>query len=174
MHYKGKFLSGNGNRESGNTKPRGRVKKAVILAAAVIAALTLLLCLGYSRLMNKMNIVTLDPELYEQLYETTQESTAAPEETVETTQSVVTESLDGPVSPEDIINILVVGQAYRAGEATHMADTTLLVTLNTRTGTVTLSSVLRDALVSLPAYKSHTEGRNKFNVCYNLVLLPFR
>ena len=49
-----------------------------------------------------------------------------------------------------------------------MADTTILVTLNTYDGTVKLSSVLRDALVSLPAYKSHTEGRNKFNVCYNL------
>jgi anionic cell wall polymer biosynthesis LytR-Cps2A-Psr (LCP) family protein len=49
-----------------------------------------------------------------------------------------------------------------------MADTTILVTLNTFDGTVTLSSVLRDAYVSLPAYKSHTEGRNKFNVCYNL------
>ena len=49
-----------------------------------------------------------------------------------------------------------------------MADTAILVTLNMFDGSVTLSSVLRDAYVSLPAYKSHTEGRNKFNVAYNL------
>jgi LCP family protein required for cell wall assembly len=78
------------------------------------------------------------------------------------------ETTPAEIKPGDIINILVVGQAYRAGEESHMADTTILVTLNTFDGTVTLSSVLRDAYVALPAYKSHGEGQNKFNVCYNL------
>ena len=65
-------------------------------------------------------------------------------------------------------NILVVGQAGREGEESHIADSTILVTVNTYDGTVRLSSVLRDTLVDLPAYKTHKAGRNKFNMAYHL------
>ena len=73
-----------------------------------------------------------------------------------------------PFQSEDIVNILVVGQAYRAGEESHIADSTILVTVNTYDGTVRLSSVLRDTLVSLPVYKSRGGGENKFNMAYHL------
>lgn len=125
----------------------------------------------YNETLGKMNIVTLDKNLYETYIEETEftENTIQTTEPVEETE--VTEPVEtapAEIKPGDIINILVVGQAYRAGEESHMADTTILVTLNTFDGTVTLSSVLRDAYVALPAYKSHGEGQNKFNVCYNL------
>lgn len=167
MGYHGRF-------EKNLPKPKKRKGKALL-----IVLLVLLLLIGaavawgvhyYIETLDKMTIVTLDKDLYEtyvDLTEFTEETqmTAATELTAETE---VTETTVPPMKPGDIINILVVGQAARAGEDHRMADTTILVTLNTYDGTVTLSSVLRDAFVSLPAYKSHTEGRNKFNVCYNL------
>ena len=69
---------------------------------------------------------------------------------------------------EDIINILVVGQSSRAGEESRMADTTMVVSINTFDGTVTVFSVLRDSYVKLPDYKGHVCGRAKFTVCYGL------
>jgi len=168
MSYQGHF------EEHKQPKPK-KGRKAIL---RVCFALVLLVCavvvcgiLLYNRTFGKMNIVTLDKNLYE----TYSEETTLPEETLQTTSDPVeteepttVETTRPPIKPEDIINILVVGQASRAGENHHMADTTILVTLNTYDGTVTLSSVYRDALVSLPAYKSHTEGRNKFNVAYHL------
>jgi len=174
MGYHGRF------EESKTPKPK---KKRRIVLIIVLLLLTLVCAAAvwgiryYNRMFNKMNIVTVDKNLYE----TYSEETTLPEEAVvmgstetempsgvqqETTAP--TETTKSKMKPGDIINILVVGQAARAGEDYHMADTTILVTLNTYDGTVTLSSVQRDALVSLPAYKSHTEGRNKFNDAYHL------
>lgn len=161
MRYNGKFI--NNKKE----KPKNKTGRIVL-----IAFLILLLLIGvvfawgisyYNRMFHKMNVVTLDQNLYE-TYDSSEQS-----------QDSSGGILDSIISPEkmdipedDIINILVVGQASREGEESRMADTTILVTVNTYDGTITLSSVLRDAFVALPAYKSHTAGRNKFNVCYNL------
>lgn len=68
----------------------------------------------------------------------------------------------------DIVNILVVGQAARAGEEHHMADTMILMTVNKESKTLTLTSFLRDAYVDLPDYKGHKCGNQRINVCYNL------
>ena len=171
-------MSYHGHFEKKTTKPKKRVWKILLIAVVV-----LLLLIGaavlwgiryYNETLNKMTIVTLDEDLYETYVEGTealpegQEITLPEEETEATEETQIVETTVPSMKEGDIVNILVVGQAYRAGEESHMADTTILVTLNTYDGTVTLSSVLRDAYVSLPAYKSHTEGRNKFNVCYNL------
>ena len=72
------------------------------------------------------------------------------------------------MSADDIINILVVGQAARAGEEANMADTTMLISLNTYTKEVTVFSILRDSFVKLPDYKGHECGRSKMTFCYNL------
>lgn len=168
MSYHGRF-------EKNTPKTKKPVRKVIL-----IVLLVLLVLIGgvvvwgiqyYNRTLNKMNIVTLDKDLYETYVEESESSnliTIATESAVSTEETEIVETTIPEIKEGDIINILVVGQAYRAGEESHMADTTILVTLNTFDGTVTLSSVLRDAYVSLPAYKSHTEGRNKFNVCYNL------
>lgn len=173
MGYHGRFEAGK------QPKPK---KKAGKIVLSVILILVLLIGAAavwgiryYHELFDKMNIVTLDKNLYE----TYTEETAQPEETqsVATTQETTavttqatepTETTVPGLKPEDIINILVVGQAGREGEESHIADSTILVTVNTYDGTVRLSSVLRDTLVDLPAYKSHKAGRNKFNMAYHL------
>lgn len=170
MRYHGRF------EEEKSGKPRkkaGKILIAVVLILVLLAgAATAWGVHYYNKMFNKMNIVTLDKNLYE----TYVEETTTPPETMEsaaatetaTVETVPTETTRPPFKSEDIVNILVVGQASRAGEEGHMADSTILVTVNTYDGTVKLSSVLRDTLVSLPAYKSHTAGRNKFNMAYHL------
>ena len=174
MKYHGRF------EEAKQPKPKRKAGK-IFLSVFLI----LVLLVGgaaawgiwyYNDMFGKMDIVKLD----ENLYETYSEETTFPEETqtipaatqtqtATTAATVPTETTVPPFKAEDIVNILVVGQAGREGEESHIADSTILVTVNTYDGTVRLSSVLRDTLVSLPAYKGHKAGRNKFNMAYHLV-----
>lgn len=139
----------------------------VIAAGAVTAG-----AVYYNRMMNKMNIIELPEDTYAYTEPTeVTEATADVTGTEATTQAteettVVTEP--PKATAEDIINILVVGQSSRAGEESRMADTTMVVSLNTFDGTVTVFSVLRDSYVKLPDYKGHICGRAKFTVCYGL------
>jgi len=173
MKYHGRF------EEAKQPKPKKKAGKIVLFVILV-----LVLLVGgaaawgiwyYNDMFSKMDIVKLD----DNLYETYSEETTFPEETqtiptatatqTATTEATApTETTVPPFKAEDIINILVVGQAGREGEESHIADSTILVTVNTYDGTVRLSSVLRDTLVSLPAYKGHKAGRNKFNMAYHL------
>ncbi len=170
MKYHGRFE---------NAKQPKPKKKAGRIFLSVILILVLLIGAAaawgiwyYNDMFSKMDIVTLDKNLYETY---TQETTLSP--VTETTSAAATQTTQEtqpaettvpPFKAEDIINILVVGQAGREGEESHIADSTILVTVNTYDGTVRLSSVLRDTLVDLPAYKTHKAGRNKFNMAYHL------
>ena len=156
-------------------KKAGKIVLAIVLILVLLAGAGVLWGIRYyNQMFSKMNIVTLDENLYETFVpETTEPSlpaeTETPVQTTEATEETVTEETTiPPFKAEDIVNILVVGQASRAGEEGHMADSTILVTVNTYDGTVKLSSVLRDTLVDLPAYKGHGVGRNKFNMAYQL------
>ena len=129
----------------------------------------------YNKMMNKMNIIELPEDTYvyteeTQLTEATEavltEATAAATEEVTEATTVVTEP--PKAKAEDIINILVVGQSSRSGEESRMADTTMVVSVNTFDGTITVFSVLRDSYVKLPDYRGHVCGRAKFTVCYGL------
>lgn len=67
-----------------------------------------------------------------------------------------------------IVNIMLIGQAYRKGEETKLSDTMILCTLNRETNTLTMTSFLRDLYVQLPNYKGRICGMQRMNVCYNL------
>lgn len=99
------------------------------------------------------------------------EATAAAEtETAatETTEETTVETTVPPMKPEDIVNILVVGQSARGGEEAALADTMILASVNKYTKTLTLTSFLRDTYVDLPDYRGHTCGWNKLTSCYAL------
>lgn len=176
MRYHGHFEGEKPGKTPKGKKPMKKGTKIVLIILLVLILATAGAAIWgvsyYNRLFGQMNIVTLDENLYDYL----EEETTAPVETTfvsetteaETTEATTVETTRPPMTAEDIINILVVGQASRYGEEGHMADTTILVTVNTYDGTVKLSSVLRDTLVRLPAYKSHKEGRTKFNMAYHL------
>ena len=177
MSYHGRFEQQKQPKDSGNQgKKGGKGLKVFLIVLAVLLALILIAAaVGYWFIQNKfskMNVVTLPEDTY--VYtEATDEYTRPPETEPEQTEGEATEAATvettiPPMSADDIINILVVGQAARAGEEANMADTTMLISLNTYTKEVTVFSILRDSFVKLPDYKGHTCGRAKFTVCYNL------
>ena len=169
MSYHGHFEQ---SKEPKQPKRRGRKVILIILAVLLVLVVGAVsaAAIYYNRMMNKMNIIELPEDTYVYTEET--ETTAATE-TIdateeETTEATTVETTRPPMTADDIVNVLVVGQSSRAGEESRMADTTMLVSINTYDGTVTLFSVLRDSYVKLPDYKGHVCGRAKFTVCYGL------
>ena len=60
-----------------------------------------------------------------------------------------------------VINILLVGQDRRPGESRARSDSVILCTVNKRTNTLVLTSILRDLYVQIPGY-----GNNRINAAY--------
>ena len=176
MRYRGHFEQQKQPENGKNGKKKG--SKGLKIFLIVMAVLLTLILLGVGVVywfiqdkFSKMNVITLPEDTY--VYtEATDEYTRPPEtETApmeETTVATTVETTRPPMSADDIVNILVVGQASRAGEEGKMADSTMLVSINTYTEEVTVFSILRDSLVQLPAYKGLNGGRNKFTMCYAL------
>ena len=175
MGYHGRFAQ---RKQPENRRSREKAGNGTKVLLIVLAVLLVLILAGlgvvYWFIQNKfskMNIVTLPEDTYAYT-QATEEFTRPPEtqpvQTEETTAVTTMETTRPPMSAEDIINILVVGQAARDGESGKMADTTMLVSINTYTKEVTVFSILRDSFVKLPDYKGHQCGRAKFTVCYNL------
>ena len=175
MGYHGRFAQ---RKQPENRRSREKAGNGTKVLLIVLAVLLVLILAGlgvvYWFIQNKfskMNIVTL-PEDTDAYTQATEEFTRPPEtqpvQTEETTAETTMETTRPPMSAEDIINILVVGQAARDGETGKMADTTMLVSINTYTEEVTVFSILRDSLVNLPAYKGLKGGKNKFTMCYAL------
>lgn len=171
MSYHGRF-----EQEKQPKKKRGG-KIVLIILAVILVIVGCAAAAGavyYNRMMNKMNIIELPEDTYvyteeTQLTEATEAVAAAETEMQDETTEATTVVTEPPkATAEDIINILVVGQSSRAGEESRMADTTMVVSVNTFDGTVTVFSVLRDSYVKLPDYKGHVCGRAKFTVCYGL------
>ena len=64
---------------------------------------------------------------------------------------------------KDIINILLIGQDRRPGEARQRSDAMILCTVNKLNRSLTLTSLMRDMYVQIPGYQD-----NRINVCYPL------
>jgi len=170
MSYHGRF-----EQQKQPKKKRGLKIFLIILAVLLVLVIGAVAAgaIYYNRMMSKMDIIELPEDTYVYTEETQlTEATEAVETTAVTTEAttepttVVTEP--PRATADDIVNILVVGQSSRAGEESRMADTTMVVSINTFDGTVTVFSVLRDSYVKLPDYKGHVCGRAKFTVCYGL------
>ena len=167
MSYHGRFEQARQPKRPGKKKG---LKIFLIVIAVILALLLILAGAAYLFLqskLKKMNIIELPKDTY--VYtEPTDEVTRPPETGEAETTEAPTEETVHQMSADDIINILFVGQAARAGEEETMADSTMLISINTYTKEVTCMSILRDSYVKLPDYKGHTCGRAKFTVCYNL------
>ena len=73
-----------------------------------------------------------------------------------------------PAEGDYITNVLVIGQSYRPGEESKLADSILLCSLNRKSNTLTLTSFFRDTYIQMPHYAGHYCGKNRINVVYNL------
>lgn len=148
-------------------KQKSKAGKVVLIILAVILVLVIAIGVAgiiyYNSILNKMNHVEV-PKI-----EYTQPVTEAPTEVIETTEATtVPTETEHVASPEDYINILLVGQASREGNAERAADTMILVTLNTYEKSVTLTSFLRDSLVKPPDFRGHKFGKIKLTTVYHL------
>ena len=173
----------------------GGWKKGVVIAvivvlvlAIVLASVALLYIKGKFKLIN---IVTPETKEYSQeeidnimhyvpddgvTYPMSdeKEETEATEETEEPTVAPTEDpSAYEPGKLGKIVNIMVVGQAWRPGEEGKMSDSMILCTVNKETKTLTLTSFLRDTYVKLANYKDssgvkHSCGNQRINVAYAL------
>ena len=155
-------MSGRYERKKPQNQSTGGWKKTVLIVVLVIVVLIAALVFAgvvyYNSMLNKMNQVQV-PTISR-----TEPATEPVETTVATEPHVA--------SSADYINILLVGQAAREGEAERFADTMILCTVNTYEKTVTLTSLLRDTLVQYPNYtdtngKKHSGGKIKLTSIYH-------
>lgn len=167
MSYHGRFEQAKQPKQPGKKKG---LKVFLIVIAVILVLLLILAGAAYLYLqskLKKMNIIELPKDTYAYT-EPTDEVTRPPETGAAEITEATTEATVPKMTADDIVNILFVGQAARAGEEETMADSTMLVSINTYTKEITCMSILRDSFVKLPDYKGHQCGRAKFTVCYNL------
>ena len=160
-----------GRYERKKPQKAGGLKKTVLIVVLVImiliAALVVAAVVYYNSMLKKLNQVQVPTINYADLAtEPTETTAAATEATAATVETTVAATEPHVASSADYINILLVGQASREGEAERFADTMILCTVNTYEKTVTLTSLLRDTLVQYPNYtdtngKDHSGGKIK-------------
>ena len=173
MSYHGRFEQ---QKQPKQPKKKRGLKIFLIILAVILVLVAGAIAAGavyYNRMMNKMNIIELPEDTYvyteeTQLTEAIEAQADGIAESIAATEATTVATEPPKATAEDVVNILVVGQSSRAGEESRMADTTMLVSVNTFDGTITVYSVLRDSYVKLPDYKGHVCGRAKFTVCYGL------
>jgi len=162
-------------------KPRPKKGKKIlwILLSVLLVAVIGTGVWAYSYFNNMLDLVTkaevierpdatVDPALMN--FEETEPvmPTQQTEPTEATEEATVPTTLPYTPSNQDIINVLMVGQAAREGEEYRMADTMILATVNKTNKTITLTSFLRDAYVDIPDYKGKQCGWGKINSVYHL------
>jgi len=163
-------------------KPKKKAKKGKKIFLIVLTVLLVLLVIAaaagiwlYNSMLDRLNTAevidkdyTMSQELEQMMgvMETEETTEATTEATTEPTVEATT--LPAAALEPDMLNVLVVGQSFREGEDSRLADTMILVTIDKNTGKVTLTSFLRDTYLKMPDYKGHTCGKNRINVCYHL------
>jgi len=159
-------------RQDDSRKHKGDGKKIVLIALIVVLVLIIGLAIAgiiyYNSVLSMMSrpedvtVPTLSEEELNELL-----GLNATEETVEETTSPL-ETWPEIISDKNITNIMVVGQAAREGEDHRLSDSNILVSINRETKTITLTSIIRDLCVRIPAYEGRQGGYNRINVVYHL------
>lgn len=153
-------------------KKKSKALKIVLIVLAVIVLLLAILAVGvviYMRsLLGMVKQVGETNPTVSTTAATVPESTDATDETAGETPSETEETWPEIVSTQNVTTFMLVGQDGRYGEESKLSDTMIMCTINRETKTLTMTSILRDCYVPLPAYAGHGAGRNRINVCYNL------
>lgn len=141
-------------------------QKIALMAAAAVLAVLAAGILYYNHLLSLINrpeeLVATMP---------TQVTTVPTEETEPPTTSPL-ETWPEIVSDQNITNIMLVGQAAREGETAHIADTMILCSINRKTKTLTMTSLMRDLRLVWPEFRDANGkphwGHNRINMAYNM------
>ena len=157
--------------EENKEKKRGGWKRALLITICVILALILILIasagifvnylLGKMEKVRPEDEVTISSSEVEELLQTDPDVVPVdPSESLPSIEDVTfpTEEQEPekqPEQPDYVKNILLVGQDRRGSKGRARSDAMIMVTFNTKTKTITLTSFMRDAYVRIPGYKSH-------------------
>lgn len=173
MSYHGHFEASKPQKQPKKKKGKKILIVILIVLAILIAGIALAVTYLPKLIFGNFTVVQKPTlETTAAATELTEEPAGGIETTFETEETTV-ETTVPPMTADDIINILVIGQASRGGEDAALADSMILVSVNKYNKTMTLSSFLRDTYVDLPDYrdskgKLHTCGWNKLTTCYAL------
>ncbi len=169
MAYRGRYEKKKVKKSAGNGK------RVALIIAIVVVALLLALVIGAIIWYNStLNLITrpddttrnLSSEEVDQILGSMPD--LLPEEETDPNQIPYEELTKDDSETDKIVNIMLVGQNYREGEYSKLADTMILCTVNKGTKTLTLTSFMRDMYVRLPEFEGHGAGQNRINVAYNL------
>lgn len=157
--------------EENKKKKRGGWKRALLITICVILALILILIasagifvnylLGKMEKVRPEDEVTISSSEVEELLQTDPDVVPVdPSESLPSIEDVTfptggQEPEKQPEQPDYVKNILLVGQDRRGSKGRARSDAMIMVTFNTKTKTITLTSFMRDAYVRIPGYKSH-------------------
>ena len=144
-----------------------KLMRVLVVFLAVVFTLLLAFTFYMEWMLGRMQYDPSEVETYSQ--EEIQQILNNGEETMDPTAEVIDsddvdwEEVEKITSGKHIINIMLVGQDRRPGEPRSRSDVMLLVTVNTNTRQVTMTSFLRDLYVQIPGYMN-----NRINVPYLL------
>lgn len=158
-------------------KPEGglswkQILLIVLCIVLMVALLVMIFATAYTNhFLNQIQHIPLDTTLSSEAVESIEQNLTEtippdytgevvdPEDVTMPTQSPMTDIIQHP----DLMNYLLVGQDRRPDEGRQRSDVMILVTVNKRTKTITLTSFLRDLYVDIPGYKY-----NKMNAAYQM------
>lgn len=152
-----------------NKKKLSTGKKVLIALACVIGvifALLLAVTIYFEWILGRMYY---DPNSMETLSSDQIQQALQPEGTIDPNATVIDgedlelEEVDKIEIADGVVNILLIGQDRRPGEVRSRSDVAMLVTVNTNSNEVTISSFMRDMYVRIPGYLD-----NRINVPYLL------
>lgn len=148
-------------------------KKRIIITVSVIVGILLIICLGvygqfrhYVRLMDYEPVgddiviadtIEPDDDLTDEPDSNQEEIDALEQEILANLEANATEL----VYNENVFNILLIGTDERSGETRGRSDTMILLSINTETQELVMTSFLRDIYLSIPGV-----GNNRLNAAY--------
>lgn len=151
-------------KQSGSKKVLLIVLIAILVLIIVAAVAGIIYYNSVLNMMTRPDNVTVETLSEEEINELL--GLTATEEVTETTSPL--ETWPEVKSDKNITNIMLIGQAAREGEDYRLSDSNILVSINRKQKTVTLTSIIRDLCVNIPAYDGHKGGYNRINVVYHL------
>jgi LCP family protein required for cell wall assembly len=164
-------------------------RKIMIVLLVIIGIISILFISGYLYIhsyINKMNLVTaskksnaiiaeeleseaedlatkleeVEPELEED-----QETPDSPEEEISTIENEIRKNMEESSTPivydKEVFNVLLIGGDSREAGGTGRSDAMILVSINKKTETITVTSLLRDIYLQIPG-----KYNNRINVAY--------
>ena len=156
-------------------KKRSWKKTLLIVLAVILLLLALLAVCLWIYMRSMLNLVNQVPQTdptfvtTENTIDATQEAPGQTEATEESTEPETT--WPQVVSTQNVTTIMLVGQDNQgdeSGEEHKLSDSMIMCTINRETKTLTMTSILRDCYVPIPAYAGHKPGQSRINVCYHL------